>query len=153
MAVEAPDLPLRIRSALAAGDSQLTDDGGCRVFTDATESLLQRLGIDSAYRSGGGYRVAESCIRCRRAARPGESVTVTTRLLADDGPTLKVLHHMVGGGDRDALATAELTLVHGDATGDGISLPAPALRARIAALIAAQMAGGAVMSPPTALRG
>ena len=109
-----------------------------QAFADATDALLQRIGVDGEYvGSGGSYYTVETHFSHLRAAVAGDVVEVSTQLLGHDEKRLHIFHRLVREADGEELACAEQMLVHVD-TAHGRAAPAPpGLLERVAEIQAA----------------
>jgi carnitine 3-dehydrogenase len=104
-----------------------------RVASEATDALLQQIGIDADYlRNGGSYFTVETHIRHLGEAKAEERLSVATQVVGADDKRLHVLHRVERGDD--VLATVEQMLLHVD-TQAGRAAPArPEVIARVRAL-------------------
>ena len=84
-------------------------------FTEATEALLDHVGLGAAYRAqtGSGIYTVESHIRFRASVRAGEQLSYTSRLLGCDSKRLHVFHQILLARGAEA-ATNELMFLHVD---------------------------------------
>jgi acyl-CoA thioester hydrolase len=82
-------------------------------FTEATENLLDYLGLGAAYReeSGSGIYTVESHICFRASVRVGEQLGYTSLLLGCDAKRLHVFHRILLASGAEA-ATNELMFLH-----------------------------------------
>ncbi|HET6850345.1 MAG TPA: carnitine 3-dehydrogenase [Gaiellales bacterium] len=88
-----------------------------QVFGDATDGVLQRLGVDAEYLEGGhSFYTVETHLSHLREVSAGEELQVTTQVLDEDGKRVHVFHEMRRDGE--VVATAEQMLLHVD-TGAG----------------------------------
>jgi acyl-CoA thioesterase FadM len=124
-------------------------------FTEATEALLDHLGLGAAYReqAGSGIYTVESHICFRASVRAGEELRYTSHLLGCDAKRLHVFHRIVLGSGAEA-ATNELMFLHVDlATERVTAMPADrgdavrALAAAHALLPAPDAAGRRIAMP------
>jgi carnitine 3-dehydrogenase len=105
-------------------NGHMTEFRYLEVLADATDAVLRRIGIDSAYiAKRGSYYTVETHIRHLTQARAGEHIRVATRLLGHDEKRLHLFHEARGSDDA-AIATGEHMLLHIDAA-DGRVAPAP----------------------------
>ena len=123
-----------------------------QVFGDATDGLLQRLGVDHGYlEAGHSFYTVESHLCHLGEARAGDTLEVSTQLLGADPKRLHLFHSMTRADQPEPIATAEQLLLHVD-TGAGRSAPAEGelldrvlvLASRHAALPRPQRAGRAI---------
>jgi carnitine 3-dehydrogenase len=111
-----------------------------QLFGDAMDALYRQVGIDAAYRdSSRMFYTVESQIRHLLQARQGESLYVTTQILAVDAKRLHVFHrlHRRGG---DLIATGEQLHLHVDSAAAKAAPMGAELRGKLEALRAAHAA-------------
>jgi acyl-CoA thioester hydrolase len=105
-------------------------------FTEATEVLLDRLGLGAAYRArtGNGIYTAESHLCFLREVTAGATLSYRTQLLGQDAKRLHVFHEMTSDGI--LAATCELMFLH--VSGEPVVrvAPMPAEPARAVAALA-----------------
>jgi acyl-CoA thioester hydrolase len=100
-------------------------------FTEATEMLLDHVGLGAAYRAqtGSGIYTVESHICFRASIRAGEQLRYTSRLLGYDSRRLHVFHQILLGSGVEA-ATSELMFLHVDLATERVTvIPAEQLAA------------------------
>ncbi len=105
-------------------------------FTEATEALLDHVGLGAAYRArtGRGMYTAESHLCFLSGVTEGAALSYQTQLLGHDAKRLHVFHRMTGA--ESLAATCELMFLH---VGDDRVTPMPPEAARaISALAAGQ---------------
>ena len=104
-------------------NGHMTEFRYLEVLADATDAVLRRIGIDSAYiDQRGSYYTVETHIRHLAEARSGERIDVATRLLGHDDKRMHLYHE--ARTDR-AVASGEHLLLHVDAETGRVG-PAPA---------------------------
>ncbi|GAB3497015.1 thioesterase family protein [Nocardiopsis coralliicola] len=119
------------------------------VFGFATDALMDRVGLDAAYREATGCSLytVEAHVRYLREVPPGAELEVATAVAAVEGKKLRLCHTLlVDGAER---ATEELLALHVDGV-SGRSAPFPDdVAARLAALSAPlpDWAGRAITGP------
>jgi carnitine 3-dehydrogenase len=130
--------PLRLHETRVAPDwidynGHANETAYLRVASEATDALLQHIGVDAAYlRDGRSYFTVETHIRHLGEAKAEERLSVATQVVGADEKRLHVLHSVERGGD--VLATVEQMLLHVD-TQAGRAAPArPEVLARVRAL-------------------
>jgi carnitine 3-dehydrogenase len=130
--------PLRLHETRVAPDwidynGHANETAYLRVASEATDALLQHIGVDAAYlRDGGSYFTVETHIRHLGEAKAEERLSVATQVVGADDKRLHVLHRVERGDD--VLATVEQMLLHVD-TQAGRAAPArPEVIARVRAL-------------------
>lgn len=91
------------------------------VFSHATDALLDRVGMDDAFRRREGVTVftLETHLCHLREVGPGETVEVEVRVLSLDAKRAHLFHTMrraaAADPDAAAVATAEMAILHVDA--------------------------------------
>ncbi|MBS0254391.1 MAG: carnitine 3-dehydrogenase [Proteobacteria bacterium] len=126
-------------------NDHLTESAYLKLFGDATDVVLARIGAGLDYVAAGhSFYTVESHLRHLGQARLGEKVEVRSRVLASDAKRIHLAHTMIAVHSGTAIATAEHMLVHVDAAAERAD-PAPeGIQAATRALVAAQ----AALSPP-----
>lgn len=106
-------------------NDHLTESAYLKLFGDATDVVLAKIGADTSYVAGGhSWYTVETHIRHLGQARLGEPIEVRTRVLAADRKRLHLFHEMASLRQNAKIATAEHMLVHVDARAAS-SAPAP----------------------------
>lgn len=121
------------------------------VFDNATDALLDYLGMDEAYRSRTGFTtyVLETHVTYDRELKENDAVRVETQLLDFDPKRLHYFSRMFNESDGFPAATTEIMLMHIDSRGPkAAAMPEPVL-ARVEAVMAAHRA---LPRPPEAGR-
>ncbi|MDE2435250.1 MAG: carnitine 3-dehydrogenase [Sphingomonadales bacterium] len=120
-------------------NDHLTEHYYLKLFGDATDVVLERIGAGTDYvAAGNSWYTVETHIRHLGQARLGEPVEVRTRVLAVDGKRLHLFHEMTSLAQAATIATAEHMLVHVDTAAER-SVPAPrAMLDKAEALVAGQ---------------
>jgi len=96
-------------------NGHMTESRYLQVFGDATDALLNYIGMDEAYRSGGfSVYTVETHIRHLLEIAGGEPLTVETQLLGLDEKRLRIVHKLLHTSSGDELATGEHMLLHVD---------------------------------------
>ncbi len=82
-------------------------------FTEATEVLLDHVGLGAGYRAqtGSGIYTVESHVCFRASVRAGEQLRYTSQLLGSDSRRLHVFHQILLASGAEA-ATNELMFLH-----------------------------------------
>ena len=106
-------------------------------FTEATEELLDHVGLGAAYRAatGSGMYTVESHICFRASVRAGEQLRYTSHLLDWDSRRLRVFHQILLASGAEA-ATNELMFLHVDLATERVTAIPPDHRAAVSALAA-----------------
>ncbi|WP_435101651.1 thioesterase family protein [Arhodomonas sp. AD133] len=130
-------------------NGHMNDAAYAAVFSNATDALMDTLGIDAAFRERSGYTVytLEGHIRYHREAREGDPLAVTARLLDHDTKRLHVFFTLTSGAT--CLATGEYMLMGMD-TEAGRPAPFPPPIAAAVDALAAEQAD--LETPPEAGR-
>lgn len=132
-------------------NGHMTDSRYLQVFGDATDALFRYAGIDDAYRrSGRAMYTVETHVVHKAEARALEPLYVTTRILETDDKRVRLLHALHRQRDEGLVATAEQVYLHVSAPPGKASAMDAAVRARLAAIQAAQASGAAAAAPTRA---
>ena len=117
-------------------------------FTEATDALLDHLGLGAAYReqTGSSIYTVESHLRFLRSVRVGVRLRYASQLLGVDAKRLHAFHRMTDAATGDELAANEVMLLHVDIATERVT-PMPPQRREAAAALAAEHA--ALPVPPT----
>jgi len=96
-------------------NGHMTESRYLQVFGDATDALLNFVGMDEAYRTQGfSVYTVETHIRHLLEVAGGEPLTVQTQLLGFDEKRLRIVHKLLHVSSGDILATGEHMLLHVD---------------------------------------
>jgi len=126
-------------------NEHLTEYCYLKLFGDATDVVLARIGAGMDYVAGGhSWYTVETHLRHVGQARLGEKIEVRSRVLAVDGKRLHLFHEMHSLAQGAVIATAEHMLVHVDAKAEK-SVPAPQAMLDTAQAL---VAGQAHLPPP-----
>ncbi len=109
------------------------------VFDNATDALLDYLGMDEAYRSRTGFTtyVLETHVTYDRELKENDAVRVETQLLDFDPKRLHYFSRMFNDSEGFLAATTEIMLMHIDSQGPkAAAMPGPVLE-RVEAVMAA----------------
>jgi acyl-CoA thioester hydrolase len=108
-------------------------------FTEATETLLDHLGLGEAYRerSGCGIYTVESHLCFNASVRAGEVLSYRSQLLGYDAKRLQVFHRMMSSDGAEA-ATGELMFLHVELAGERVTAMPPDRYQVVAAFAAEQ---------------
>jgi carnitine 3-dehydrogenase len=120
-------------------NGHMTDSRYLQVFGDATDALLRHAGVDDAYRrSGRALYTVESHLMHQAEARALEPLYVVSRVLEVDDKRVRLFHALHRARDDAQVATAEQLYLHVTAAAGKASPMDAGVRARLAALQAAQ---------------
>ena len=121
-------------------------------FTEATEALLDHVGLGAAYRAetGCGIYTAEGHLCFARSVGAGERLRYSSQLLGYDEKRLHVFHRMTQEPGGQEVATIELLFLHVDLAVQRVA-PIPPAHRRAVVTLAAQHA--ALPVPAVAGRG
>jgi carnitine 3-dehydrogenase len=139
-----PGKPLRLLDTVVRPEwvdynQHMSDFRYGQVFGDALDTLFRRVGIDEAYRSSGRmYYTVENHIKHLGEAKAGESLYVTTQLLAVDDKRLHLFQRLHRGRDDQLIATAEQMYLHVNSTAAKAAPADPKVRAKLESILAAQ---------------
>jgi acyl-CoA thioester hydrolase len=103
-------------------------------FTEATEALLDHLGLGATYRERAncGMYTVESHLCFRASVRAGEMLSYSSQLLGSDPKRLHVFHRMTLADSGLEVATNELMFLHVDLASERVTaMPADVGRAAI----------------------
>jgi carnitine 3-dehydrogenase len=107
-------------------NNHLTESAYLKLFGDATDVILARIGAGLDYvASGHSYYTVETHICHLGQARLDDRVEVHSRVLAADAKRLHLFHQMANITSGSVIASGEHMLLHVDAKA-GSSAPAPA---------------------------
>jgi acyl-CoA thioester hydrolase len=114
-------------------------------FTEATEALLDYLGLGAAYRARAdcGMYTVESHLCFRASIRAGENLRYYSQLVAADTKRLHVFHRMVVAESGAEAATNELMFLHVDLGAESVT-PFPPDQHQAVQTLASQHAALAV---------
>lgn len=120
-------------------NDHLTESAYLKLFGDATDVVLSRIGAGMDYVAAGySFYTVETHIRHLGQARLGEPIEVRSRVLAADSKRLHLFHEMFSAKQDVIIATAEHMLLHVDAKSER-SVPAPQdMQSAAIALMASQ---------------
>ncbi len=120
-------------------------------FTEATEALLDHLGLGAVYRerTGCGMYTVESHLCFFRSVSAGARLRYTSQLLGADGKRLHVFHRMTDAETGAEVAANEVMFLHVDAGTERVT-PMPRQQREAAEVLAARHAALGV--PKTAGR-
>jgi carnitine 3-dehydrogenase len=104
-----------------------------RLTGDATDVLLNLVGVDASYRrEGGSYFTVETHICHLHEMKAGDLVHVTTQVLGADDKRIHVFHRVLNG--EEELATVEQMLLHVGTAEGRASSAGPDVLAQVRAL-------------------
>lgn len=132
-------LEIEVRPEWVDYNGHMTDSRYLQVFGDATDALLRHAGVDDAYRrSGRAFYTVETHVLHQAEARALEPLYVLTRVLEVDDKRLRVFNALHRRRDDVQVATAEQLYLHVTSAAGKASPMDGGVRARLAALEAAQ---------------
>jgi acyl-CoA thioester hydrolase len=104
-------------------------------FTEATEALLNHVGLGAAYRAqtGSGMYTVESHICFRASVRAAEQLRYTSHILGCDSRRLHVFHRILLASGSEA-ATNELMFLHVDLATERVTAIPPEHSAAVSAV-------------------
>lgn len=122
-------------------NGHMTESAYLYAFGEASDALFRYVGIDEAYRAAGrSFYTVETHLNYYREAAVGEPLRFATLLLDLDEKRLHLFHTMTHGGEGRVLCTTEQLLVHVDMAAARAAPITPAVRAALAAIVAAHAA-------------
>lgn len=131
-------LSTRVRPEWVDYNGHMSESRYLQVFGDATDALLRRIGVDAAYRAAGRtFFTVETHLTHQRELKAGESLYVTTQVLALDAKRLHLFHRLHREHDLALAATAEQMFLHVDTTAGRAALIDAAVQARLELLAGA----------------
>ncbi|MEM1343829.1 MAG: carnitine 3-dehydrogenase [Pseudomonadota bacterium] len=141
---EPPDLTRPIPTVRRAVPQDWTDYNAhlnesryAQLFSDAADATMGLIGADAAYVARGlSYFTVECHIRYLEEARAGDSLVVTTQVLAGEGKKMH-LYHFLHHSDGRLLATGEQMLLHVNLETRNTCTPEPSVAARLSEIAAA----------------
>jgi acyl-CoA thioester hydrolase len=120
-AVPAPGVPLETGERTVPAEwidynGHMMDAYYFVAFTEATEALLDYLGLGAAYRAQAncGMYTVESHMCFRASVRAGATLRYSSQLIAADAKRLRVFHRMLLPDSGAEAATNELMFLHVD---------------------------------------
>jgi carnitine 3-dehydrogenase / betainyl-CoA thioesterase len=131
------DVPLRLHETFVHPEwvdynGHANETAYLRVTTEATDALLQLIGVDEAYlRDGGSYYTVETHICHLDETQAEDRLHVTTQVLDTDEKRLHVFHRVVRTDDDAEVATVEQMLLHVDTSAGRAAPASAAILARI----------------------
>ncbi|MBO3275975.1 thioesterase family protein [Pseudomonas schmalbachii] len=92
----------------------MRDSNYLLLFSEATDALMDYIGLDSAAReaSGNSLFTLEVHLNYLHEVKEGERVEVRTQLLDHDSKRLHIFHSLHRAGEAQALAVSEQMLLH-----------------------------------------
>jgi acyl-CoA thioester hydrolase len=108
-------------------NGHLTEAGFVLVFGYATDAVLDRIGMDDAFRTNRKVSVytVEAHVNYFRESRQGDSLRVRSFVTGADAKRMRLLHRMykVLGAKEEHLASSEVLLLHVDTSGSPRTAP------------------------------
>ena len=138
--------PLRLYETTVAPDwtdynNHMNEARYLHVFSQASDALLQLIGVDAAYTTRGfSYYTAETHILHRHEVAALEPIAVETQMLGHDAIRLHVFMTMAHVRTGKVLATAEQMLLHVDQSAGRVAPAEAQVLAKLAEIAAAQAA-------------
>ena len=122
----APRSPRRVPASWVDYNGHVHESRYLQAFSDATDALLGRLGLDPAV---GSYFTVETHLRHLLPLHAGDAFHVTTEVAGVDEKRLRLSHTL--HRDSDVVATADQTLVHVDVASGRAAPVDQAVRERV----------------------
>lgn len=103
-----------IRAEWIDYNGHLRDAFYALIFSEAIDSLMDRVGLDAAYRerTGGTLYTLEMHLHYLREVKRSDSAEVGLRILGLDAKRLHVALELTRAGDPEVAAAAEVMLLH-----------------------------------------
>ena len=136
--------PLRLYEATVAPDwtdynKHMNESRYLQVFSNATDALLQLIGVDEAYTKRGlSFYTAETHIMHKKEVAALEPIHVETQVLGHDGKRLHVFATIRHSRTGDVLATGEQMLLHVDQAAGKVAPAEPQVIAKLAEIAKGQ---------------
>ena len=88
------------------------------VFDHATDTFLDKIGLDKAHReaTGNSVFVAEAHVTYENEVMDGDKLRITTQVLDADAKRMHIFHRMYANGSDEIAATNELMILGVDLT-------------------------------------
>ncbi|MET3524821.1 carnitine 3-dehydrogenase [Mesorhizobium abyssinicae] len=106
-------LTLKVAPTWIDYNGHMTEYRYTQCFADATEALLQTIGVDADYvKAGHSYYTVESHVRLLAEAKLGDALYVEAQLLPSDGKKIHTFMWLYRTSDGTLLSTYEHLLLH-----------------------------------------
>ncbi|RWM47224.1 MAG: carnitine 3-dehydrogenase [Mesorhizobium sp.] len=140
-------LEVNVPSAWIDYNGHMTEYRYTQCFADASEALLQMIGVDTGYvKAGHSYYTVESHVRLLAEAKLGDALYVKAQLLPSDGKKFHTFMWLYRASDDTLLSTYEHLLLHVSSKESRSVPPLPEVMRKLKPLIEAH----AVLSLPDA---
>ncbi|CAH2406803.1 carnitine 3-dehydrogenase [Mesorhizobium ventifaucium] len=141
-------LELRVPSAWIDYNGHMTEYRYTQCFADASDALLQMVGVDADYvKAGHSYYTVESHVRLLAEAKLGDALYVKAQLLPSDGKKIHSFMGLYRASDDTLLSTCEHLMLHVSSKESRSVPPLPAVMMKLKPLIEAH----AVLPAPDAV--
>jgi len=128
-------LELSVLPAWIDYNGHMTEFRYVQVFSDTSDRLLLKLGMDADYvASGRSYYTAETHITYLDEAKVNAPIYSTSQVLLADGKRLHVFHRLHAAEDDRLLATAEAMYLHVDRESGRVCEAGPEVHAKAIAI-------------------
>ena len=106
------------------------------VFDHATDTFLDEIGLDTAYReaTGNSVFVAEAHLTYEKEIMDGDNLRITTQVLDSDAKRMHIFHRMYTNGSDEVAATNELMILGIDLASRRVAPMADLVAANLSAL-------------------
>ena len=106
------------------------------VFDHATDTFLDEIGLDTAYReaTGNSVFVAEAHLTYEKEIMDGDNLRITTQVLDSDAKRMHIFHRMYTNGSDEVAATNELMILGIDLASRRVAPMADLVAANLSAM-------------------
>ncbi|MER9732942.1 carnitine 3-dehydrogenase [Mesorhizobium sp. M0217] len=141
-------LEVKVHPAWIDYNGHMTEYRYTQCFADASEALLQMVGVDTDYvKAGHSYYTVESHIRLLAEAKLGDALYVKAQLLPSDGKKIHSFMCLYRASDDTLLSSCEHLMLHVSSKESRSVPPLPAVMMKLKPLIEAH----AVLPAPNAV--
>ncbi|MEI9425421.1 carnitine 3-dehydrogenase [Mesorhizobium sp. Cs1299R1N1] len=131
-------LEVNVPSAWIDYNGHMTEYRYTQCFADASEALLQMVGVDTDYvKAGHSYYTVETHIRLVAEAKLGDALYVKAQLLPSDGKKIHTFMWLYRASDDTLLSTYEHLLLHVSSKESRSVPPLPEVMSKLKPLIEA----------------
>ncbi|RUV54125.1 carnitine 3-dehydrogenase [Mesorhizobium sp. M5C.F.Ca.IN.020.29.1.1] len=131
-------LEIKVPSAWIDYNGHMTEYRYTQCFADASDALLQMVGVDADYvKAGHSYYTVESHVRLLAEAKLGDALHVKAQLLPSDGKKIHSFMCLYRAPDDTLLSTCEHLMLHVASKESRAVPPLPAVMTKLKPLIEA----------------
>ncbi|MER9777099.1 carnitine 3-dehydrogenase [Mesorhizobium sp. M0220] len=140
-------LEVKVHPAWIDYNGHMTEYRYTQCFADASEALLQMVGVDTDYvKAGHSYYTVESHVQLLAEAKLGDALYVKAQLLPSDGKKIHSFMSLCRASDHTLLSTCEHLMLHVSSKESRSVPPLPEIMMKLKSLIEAH----AVLPAPDA---